>query len=76
MALTVLDDRERHILEARRLIDPPLTLDELAIEFRISRERVRQIEASAFQKVQRAAHACVQGKTGFVNDLPIEGSSR
>jgi RNA polymerase sigma-32 factor len=59
VALTVLDDRERHILEARRLIEPPLTLDELAIEFRISRERVRQIEASAFQKVQRATHvAC------------------
>jgi RNA polymerase sigma-32 factor len=56
MALTVLDDRERHIFEARRLFDPPLTLDELAIKFRISRERVRQIEASAFQKVQRAVH--------------------
>ena len=59
MALTVLDDRERHIFEARRLMDPPLTLDQLAIEFRISRERVRQIEASAFQKVQRAAHGAM-----------------
>lgn len=60
VALTVLDDRERHILEARRLIDPPLTLDELAIECRISRERVRQIEASAFQKVQRVTHAACE----------------
>jgi RNA polymerase sigma-32 factor len=59
MALTVLDDRERHIFEARRLMDPPLTLDELAIEFRISRERVRQIEATAFQKVQRAVHGAM-----------------
>jgi RNA polymerase sigma-32 factor len=60
-ALTVLDDRERHIFEARRLMDPPLRLDELAIEFCISRERVRQIEANAFEKVQRAAHvACAR----------------
>jgi RNA polymerase sigma-32 factor len=59
MALTVLDDRERCIFEARRLMEPPLTLDQLAIEFRISRERVRQIEASAFQKVQRAAHGAM-----------------
>jgi RNA polymerase sigma-32 factor len=57
VALTVLDDRERRIFEARRLVEPPLTLDELATECRISRERVRQIEANAFQKVQRAAHA-------------------
>ena len=61
MALTALDDRERHIFEARRLIDPPFTLDELAIGFRISSERVRQIEVRAFQKVQRAAHlACAR----------------
>jgi RNA polymerase sigma-32 factor len=56
-ALMVLNDRERQIFESRRLIDPPQTLEELAIEFRISRERVRQIEQTAFQKVQRTAHA-------------------
>jgi RNA polymerase sigma-32 factor len=61
VALGVLDERERHIFEARRLSEPPSTLDELAIEFRISRERVRQIEASAFQKVQKAVHvACAR----------------
>jgi RNA polymerase sigma-32 factor len=61
VALRVLDDRERHIFEARRLNEPPFTLDELAIELRISRERVRQIEASAFQKVQKAVHvACAR----------------
>jgi len=57
VALNVLDDRERHIFQARRLNDPPLTLDELAGELRISRERVRHIETSAFKNVQRAARA-------------------
>jgi RNA polymerase sigma-32 factor len=57
LALEVLDERERHIFEARRLVDPPLTLERLAMKFRISRERVRQIETRAFRKVQRAAHA-------------------
>jgi RNA polymerase sigma-32 factor len=57
LALKVLDDRERHIFEARRLVDPPLTLERLAMKFRISRERVRQIETRAFKKVQKAAHA-------------------
>jgi RNA polymerase sigma-32 factor len=53
-ALTTLNERERHIFEARRLADEPMTLEELADEFDISRERVRQIEARAFEKVQRA----------------------
>jgi RNA polymerase sigma-32 factor len=53
-ALTMLNERERHIFEARRLADEPITLEELADEFGISRERVRQIEARAFEKVQRA----------------------
>jgi RNA polymerase sigma-32 factor len=52
-ALTVLNRRERRIFEARHLIDDPVTLAELASEYGISRERVRQIEASAFDKVQR-----------------------
>jgi RNA polymerase sigma-32 factor len=53
-ALTVLNDRERHIFEARRLADDQITLADLASEFRVSRERVRQIEVRAFEKVQRA----------------------
>jgi RNA polymerase sigma-32 factor len=53
-ALTLLHGRERRIFEARRIADEPITLEELADEFNISRERVRQIEARAFQKVQRA----------------------
>jgi len=57
LALTVLTDRERRIFEARRLVDPPVTLEHLSVELRVSRERVRQIEMHAFRKVQKAAHA-------------------
>ena len=53
-ALTVLNDRERRIFEARRLSDDPITLEDLSDEFDISRERVRQIEVRAFEKVQAA----------------------
>jgi len=53
-ALDVLNDRERRIFEARRLSDDPITLEELAAEFGVSRERVRQIEVRAFEKVQEA----------------------
>jgi RNA polymerase sigma-32 factor len=52
-ALTVLNERERRIFEARRLADKPTTLEELADEFGVSRERVRQIEGGAFEKVQK-----------------------
>jgi RNA polymerase sigma-32 factor len=53
-ALSVLNERERRIFEARRLADEPVTLEELAAEFGVSRERVRQIEVRAFEKVQKA----------------------
>jgi RNA polymerase sigma-32 factor len=53
-ALSVLNERERRIFEARRLADEPITLEELADEFGVSRERVRQIEVRAFEKVQHA----------------------
>jgi RNA polymerase sigma-32 factor len=51
-ALQVLSERERRIFEARRLSEDPITLEELAAEFGVSRERVRQIEVRAFEKVQ------------------------
>jgi RNA polymerase sigma-32 factor len=54
-ALAVLNVRERRILESRQLADDPVTLDALAVELGLSRERVRQIEMRAFEKVQRAA---------------------
>ena len=56
-ALGVLNERERRIFEARRLLDEPVTLEELSAEFSISRERVRQIEVRAFDKVQKAVVA-------------------
>jgi RNA polymerase sigma-32 factor len=56
-AIDVLDGRERSIFEARLLADEPPTLEELAAKFRVSRERIRQIEARAFEKVRKAAKA-------------------
>src|SRR5471032_1478155 len=53
-ALGVLNERERRIFQARRLADDPITLEDLASEFGVSRERVRQIEVRAFEKVQKA----------------------
>jgi RNA polymerase sigma-32 factor len=53
-ALAVLNERERRIFEARRLAEDPITLEELSGEFGVSRERVRQIEVRAFEKIQEA----------------------
>ncbi|PKB19460.1 RNA polymerase RpoH-like sigma 32 subunit [Novosphingobium kunmingense] len=53
-AMDSLNDRERHILTQRRLIDDPKTLEELSQEYNVSRERVRQIEVRAFEKLQKA----------------------
>ena len=54
-AIDVLNDRERRIFEARHLVDEPLTLEQLAAQFDVSRQRVRQIEVRAFEKVRKAA---------------------
>ena len=53
-AMTHLNDRERHILTERRLRDNPTTLEDLSQQYGISRERVRQIEVRAFEKLQKA----------------------
>ncbi len=58
-ALKTLNDRERHILTERRLKDEPTTLEELSQQYGISRERVRQIEVRAFEKLQKAMKAQV-----------------
>ena len=76
-AVKTLNDRERRIFEARRMAEDPITLEDLSTEFNVSRERVRQIEVRAFEKVQKAvqdaakAHAlkgqsktALPGKTG------------
>jgi len=53
-AMDSLNEREKHILTERRLIDEPKTLEELSQEYNVSRERVRQIEVRAFEKLQKA----------------------
>jgi len=54
-AIGVLNQRERRIFEARLLADPPIPFEDLAVEFNVSRERIRQIETRAFEKVRHAA---------------------
>ena len=58
-ALGILNKREQRIFQARRLADRPITLENLAAEFGVSRERVRQIEARAFDKVQKAVKSAM-----------------
>ncbi len=60
-AMETLNERERRIFEARRLTDDPLTLEDLSAEFNVSRERIRQIEVRAFEKVQKAVRQSARG---------------
>jgi RNA polymerase sigma-32 factor len=60
-ALSTLNDRERRIFEARRLNEDPATLEDLSAEFGVSRERIRQIEVRAFEKVQKAVRVKARG---------------
>jgi RNA polymerase sigma-32 factor len=69
-ALAVLDNRERRIFEARHLTEDRITLGELAEEFGVSRERVRQIEVRVFEKVERTVRRRVAAM-----DRPSHGSS-
>jgi len=68
-AMADLNDRERHIIAERRLADKPKTLEELAQVYNISRERIRQIEARAFEKLQEAMVAAA-GKAGLIEADP------
>ena len=52
-SIHILNDREKEILYARRLNDEPITLDELSKKYKISKERIRQIENKAFDKLQK-----------------------
>ncbi|MGB3720831.1 MAG: RNA polymerase sigma factor RpoH [Hyphomicrobiaceae bacterium] len=63
-ALNTLNERERRIFEARRLSDEPATLEDLSAEFGVSRERIRQIEVRAFEKVQKAVQQAARAKEG------------
>jgi RNA polymerase sigma-32 factor len=53
-AMSELNERERNIIQERRLKDEPATLEELSVQYGVSRERVRQIEVRAFEKLQKA----------------------
>ncbi len=68
-AMDTLNDRERRIFEARRLSDDPMTLEDLSSEFGISRERVRQIEVRAFEKVQAAVKAAAYKQQKALNHV-------
>ncbi|MFY7853776.1 MAG: sigma-70 family RNA polymerase sigma factor, partial [Brevundimonas sp.] len=59
-AMGELTEREKHILTERRLKDDPVTLEELAGQYGVSRERVRQIEVRAFEKLQKAMRAAAE----------------
>lgn len=69
-ALSLLSDRERKIFSFRRLTDDPKTLEELSKEFNVSRERIRQIEVKAFEKVQSAVKSISKSE----NNLAIENN--
>ena len=72
-ALSVLNPRERRIFEARRLADDPMTLEDLSGEFNVSRERVRQIEVRAFEKVQEAVRKNLAVREAAPGILPAPG---
>ena len=71
-AMSVLNDREKRIFEARRLSEEPMTLEELSAEFGISRERVRQIEVRAFEKVQDAVKAAAKRQAQALRTIEAE----
>ena len=74
-AMVILTDRERHIFSERRLKDNPTTLQDLSEHYGVSRERVRQIEVRAFQKVQKAVHTLTNEQNRSVA-LAIENQAR
>ena len=71
-AMSVLNERERRIFEARRLSDDPLTLEDLSSEFGISRERVRQIEVRAFEKVQDAVKGAAKRQAQALRTIEVQ----
>ncbi|HPG23849.1 MAG TPA: RNA polymerase factor sigma-32, partial [Amaricoccus sp.] len=67
-AMQALNERERHILTERRLKDEPVTLEELSQEYDVSRERIRQIEVRAFEKLQKKMRE-LAAERGMVPEL-------
>jgi len=71
-AMAGLNPRERHILSERRLKDEPQTLEELSRHYDVSRERIRQIEARAFEKLQKAMNRAVANQARPVDLVPVD----
>jgi len=69
-AITMLGERKRRVFEARRLAETPSTLKELAEEFSVSSERVRQIEKAAFEKVQKAVRTTFAWQEPTLRSIP------
>ena len=67
-AIATLNERERDIFEARRMREEPITLEDLSVKFNISRERVRQIEVRAFEKVQKAVQDAAKSEAVGLNN--------
>ena len=65
-AMNVLNEREKEIINARRLVEIPLTLEELSKKYKISRERIRQIETKAFEKLQKSMINASKSKIYFL----------
>ncbi|MDP3740640.1 MAG: RNA polymerase sigma factor RpoH [Hyphomonadaceae bacterium] len=61
-AMESLNERERHIINERRLKDEPTTLEDLSAQYNVSRERIRQIEVRAFEKLQKAMRDAARGR--------------
>jgi RNA polymerase sigma-32 factor len=68
--MSELSERERDIIEARRLRDDPATLEELSQKYNVSRERVRQIEVRAFEKLQQQMKKSLGDKRSTMQQLP------
>ena len=66
-AMKILNDREKEIISLRRLSENPTTLEELSKKYKISRERIRQIETKAFEKLQKSMINASKSK----NLLPV-----
>ncbi len=61
-AMSILSDREKQIIQARRLVENPSTLEDLSKKYKISRERIRQIETKAFEKLQKSMISASKSK--------------
>jgi RNA polymerase sigma-32 factor len=68
LAMEALNDREKDILVQRRLSDQPVTLEDLSESYGVSRERIRQIEVRAFEKLQTSMRELARGKGMLIPD--------